>query len=295
MNTLKKFITAVIISTLGFAFTTSATPITSWNWEVNSAFSDFEPSTDVTGEINNAWWNAELTDDAPTILYWGCETKDCANETNANNEDKDISSLDVSSGSAGMLSGTNLENGDSVITASLTHKNNDIWGDSLLTATLSTKLFLIPSPNAAVDTGIPPILFEIVFKETPNDNDCVYDGVLGMPLCQNDIFVVDGFGIDTGGNVVFNPFTNTFNQQFGLGMYTYNIELMIDTLATLHDDICARVGDGAAGCIGVTTLEGNDNTFNVNMTITQVPEPSTILLMSLALFGIVASMRNKHI
>jgi len=297
MNTLKKILTALIISTLGFVFTAGATPITKWNWEVNSAFTSFIPGgPDVDGSTPNLLWGD------PTIISWGCQTSNCANEP----VDPLISSLDVSSGSDGLVSGIGLDNGVAALTATLIHRNNPIYGATLTEATLSTKLFLTPHPTPAFDTGIPPLLFDIVFKETQNDGSgCGYsDGDLDddlnpLPLCENDIFVVDSFGSDVDLDGVidaieYNAFNNTFNQQFGLGMYTYNIALMVDTLAPLADEVCARVGTGDPGCIGVTTFESEDNSFDVTMKVTQVPEPSTILLMSLALFGIVASMRTKQ-
>ncbi|MCJ8295043.1 MAG: PEP-CTERM sorting domain-containing protein [Colwellia sp.] len=270
MNTLKKFITAVSISLLSFTFTASATPIDMWDWEVDSAFTLF--SAGVIGSDDNHFW------DDPSKISWG-----------------DASSSLTLGGDDGHFDGENLANGASALTATLTHHNFIIFsGDLLTSATLSTKLQIAPAgfPLAGF---IPPLLFNIVFKETSNGATCSY----GVDLedfpeglhCEDDIFVIDTFG--TG--IDFNPFTNTFNQKFGLMGYTYNIELAIDSLAELADDVCARVGGGDPGCIGITTHEQQMNSFDVNMTITLVPEPSTILLMSLALFGIVASMRNKHI
>ena len=274
MNTLKKFITAVSISLLSFTFTASATPIDMWDWEVDSAFTLFSPDGvgEVIGSDDNHWWLD------PSKLSWG-----------------DNNSSLTLGGVNGHFEGEDLANDVSALTASLIHSNFIIFsGATLTSATLSTKLQLAPA-SFPLAGFIPPLLFNIVFKETSNGATCSY----GVDLedfpeglhCEDDIFVIDTFG--TG--IDFNPFTNTFNQKFGLMGYTYNIELAIDSLAELADDVCARVGGGDPGCIGITTHEQQMNSFDVNMTITLVPEPSTILLMSLALFGIVASMRNKHI
>ncbi|KGJ89701.1 THxN family PEP-CTERM protein [Colwellia psychrerythraea] len=286
MNTLKKVIIALTLSTLGFTFTSNATPITLWDWEVDSAFTSFIPGgPDVIGSTDNHHWLD------PTILTWGTPVGTFG------------SSLDVSSGSAGHVTGEDLANGASTITSSLTHNNFIITGSTLTSATLSTKLFLAPA-DIALSGAIPPLLFDIVFKETPNNGSgCIYSGDpeegTTLPLCENDIFVVDAFGTDIDENgiiegIEYNPFTNSFNQQFSLGAYTYNIGLSVDTLAQLDEVVCDRVAGADDDCIGVTTEENKANTFNVHMTITQVPEPSTILLMSLALFGIVANMRKKH-
>ena len=279
MNTLKKFITAVSLSLLSFTFTASATPIDMWDWEVDSYFSAFAPAG-VIGSEDNHWWDDELgfpADGAPSKLSWG-----------------NTSSSLTLGGDKGHYACEDLANDASALTASLTHHNFVITSGSTLTsATLSTKLQLAPADVPLFDF-IPPLLFNIVFTETYNLSGCSYEGDIingVLTHCEDDIFVIDTFG--TG--IDFNPFSNTFNQQFGIGEYTYNVALTVDQLAELPDAVCARVGDGSSGCVGVTTHENADTTFNVNMTLTQVPEPSTILLMSLALFGIVASMKNKHI
>ena len=278
MNTLKKFITALTLSTLGFAFTTSATPIyTEWDFIVDSAFTSFA-YTAGDGATNETMDNILLT--APTILAWGDQVSQ--------------SSLDISSGSLGNVTGDDLPSGTAVQTALLIHNNISIPDDSkfLDTATLSTLLQLVPA-----NTPFPaPVLgnalaFDILFKETLNT-----PGLCGGVPCGNDIFIMT---MPPG--VIFDGSEGTLNQQFSIFEHTYNIELkLVSTLngtglSVLHNDICDRVAGADADCIGLTTIEGQSNEFQVMMTITYVPEPSTILLLSLALFGIVASMKNKHI
>ena len=278
MNTLKKFITALTLSTLGFAFTTSATPIyTEWDFIVDSAFTSFA-YTAGDGATNETMDNILLT--APTILAWGDQVSQ--------------SSLDISSGSLGNITGDDLPSGTAVQTALLIHNNISIPDDSkfLDTATLSTLLQLVPA-----NAGFPPpvlgnaIAFDILFKETLNTG-----GLCGGVLCENDIFIMT---MPPG--VIFDGDEGTLNQQFSILEHTYNIELkLVSTdngtgLSVLHNDICDRVDGAGEDCIGLTTFEGQSNEFKVMMTITYVPEPSTILLLSLALFGIVASMKNKHI
>ncbi len=275
MNTLKKILLTLTFSTLGVAFTSNATPITSWDWEVDTAFTDYDPAADINASDTNTWWGD------PTFLSWGTEA----------NIFDEISSLDVSSGSSGNKSGTGLASGDWALTATLTHNNFIITGNSLSSAQLSTKLQIAPN-GMSLDDGLPALMFDILFEETPNAAPCTYGGIIP---CSNDIFVIDLFGAG-GDDIVFDPITGSFNQQFSIGQYTYNIAILVDTLAELHPDICARAGvQGGASCIGLTTVENQENAFDVNMRITQVPEPASILLLSLALLGIFASMRNKHI
>lgn len=261
MKILNKAITVLTLSTLGFTFTASAGPIvTAWDWVVDSAFTAFTPPTNanptlgVLGINDNAYWSA------PTTLIWG------------NNS----SSLALG-GVNGNSSGTNLANGALTQTTSLTHNNYIINGASLKTAILSTRLLLDPNPGILPFDIAPPALnFGITFLETNNDSSCE----VTSPTPCNDIFVIDA---------------DDFSQQFMFDGNNYNVELLISGLGVLSNDACGAV-NVANGCSGFTTVENKENTFTVDMRITAlpVPEPSSILLMGLALFGIAGTMRTKN-
>lgn len=280
MNTLKKIITALTLSTLGFMV--SASPIiTSWDFIVDSAFTaaTYTTGTGTPMETNNNFLFDAGGD--PTNLAWG---------SNANSQ----SSLDIGSGNNGTVSMNGLASGTAEETSRLVHNNIVIPGASsvLETATLSTLLQLSPA-----GWGFPPVdlantlAFDIFFKETPN-----IGGMCGGVPCENDIFIIT---MPTG--LTFNQGEGTLNEQFSILEHTYNTELkLVSTqngtgLSVLDNAICDRIPGAGNGCIGLTTFERQSNEFKVMMTITHVPEPSTILLLSLALFGIVASMRNKNI
>jgi hypothetical protein len=276
-STFQKILTGIAFSSLCVAFTSSATPITSWDFIVDTAFTS---AAYTTGTGTPTATNTNTLFNAPTTLSWGESVQ---------------SSLDVSSGNNGTVAGTGLASGTPVQTSLLTHNNIAIDGDSsvLLNATLSTVLQLVPNGVPLPLAVLPPALaFNVFFKETPNNSSCSY---IVVP-CSNDIFVMT---MPLG--VSFNAGTGTVNQQFTIGQYTYNTELKIvgttpgSGLAVLSDDICARVPGAGNGCIGLTTVEGLSNNFQTLMTISTIPEPTTILLLSLALFGIAASSRNKHI
>lgn len=264
MNPLKKIITALTLSTIGFAFSASAGPIiTAWDWQVDSAFTAYTPASAVTSSLTNA----ELG--APSKLSWG------------NNN----SSLQITGGDNGKFTGTNLANGALALTSILTHNNFVISGTTLATAKLSTKLQLDPYPQVGDFDIMPPALvFDINFLETNNDSSCE----VASPKPCNDIFVINA---------------SDFNQQFILDDYTYNVELLVSGLGMLTDAAC-QAADANIGCSGFTTVEDLSNSFDVNMRITalsdpridteQVAEPSSILLMSLALFGLVGGIRTKH-
>lgn len=282
MNTLKKIIATLTLSTLGCAFTATASPIiTEWDFIVNSAFTDAS-YTDGADDVNGP--NASLVNalfGQPTNLAWG--------------NTLDQSSLDISSGSLGLVSGEDLASGTETQTALLVHNNFTIPVDSqgLVTAVLSTLLQLYPANTAPGIGDYPPgdtgeaIAFNVFFKETPNVCN-------QTPTCANDIFV-----ITMPEGLIFDEGEGTLNQMFSIAEHTYNTELKLVAtdqgtgLAVLSDFACGLAG-AENGCIGLTTIEGQANEFQVMMTITYVPEPSTILLLSLAMFGIVGSMRNKH-
>lgn len=278
MNKLKKFLTALMLSTLGFSLSISASPIiTSWDFIVDSAFTD-SSYTDGTGTPHETDTNV-LFDD-PTNLSWG------------NQESQ--SSLDISSGTSGMVWQDGLLSGEEVQTALLVHNNITIpTGSSVLaTATLSTLLQLVPAGAGFLEPDTSNALnFDIFFKETLN-----IGGICGGVLCENDIFVIV---MPLG--VIFDQDEGTLSQQFTIEEHTYNTELrLVSTqngtgLSVLHNALCSQVPGAEDGCIGLTTFEAQSNEFQVMMTITHVPEPSTILLLSLALFGIAASVRNKHV
>lgn len=260
MKIFKKAITVLTLSTLGLTFTATAGPIvTAWDWVVDSAFTAFAPPTNANPTLGVLGTLDNVYWGAPTTLIWG----------------NNASSL-VLSGNNGNTTGIGLANGALAQTSSITHNNFVINGASLTSATLSTRLLLDPNPGALPFDITPPALtYNISFLETNNDSSCE---VLS-PIPCNDIFVIDG---------------SDFSQPFMYDGNTYNIELLISGLEVLSNTACTAAG-AANGCSGFTTVENASNTFAVNMRITAVPEPSTILLLSLAMFGIVMSVRSKRV
>lgn len=264
MNTVNNTITALILSTLGFSFSTSATIIDDWSWNVDSAFTSFDPGSSVTGSNNNGVWAA------PTKLTWGLSTGEGQ------------SFLEVAgSNGTGNSSGSIDTDGPAVGTSTLTHRNFPINGTTLTNAVLQSRLTLTPTTPAGGPLPDLDLLFQINFLETNNSGNCIVDSPVDNPC--NDIFVINPGG--------------PFNQMFILDDFIYNIKLIVDGLGPLSDDACSAVfNEPTSGCRGFTTIESEVNNFDVSMMITAraVPEPSTILLLGLAMFGIVASSRIKH-
>lgn len=268
MKALKKLITVLTLSTLGFAFTSNAALITNWDFNVDTAFTAFGPGA-VDGSNENAYWQTQ-PGEADTLLTWGTSTGDGR------------SSLEVAgSNGLGNSSGMVATDGLAVGTSTLIHTNFPITGDTLQDATLRSRLTL--TPNAPVGPARPPLnlAFDIKFLETLNQEPCVVNSIIP---CR-DIFVVSPGG--------------PFNQMFIVDDFSYNLELLVSGLGALSDEACSAAL-APSGCQGFTTIEGQTNRFDVSMKITSqpvvtsVPEPSSILLLSLAMFGIVASSRSKH-
>ncbi len=282
MNTLKKILIAIAFSALSVTFTSNATLIPAWDFIVDSAFtgSTYTAGTGIPIESNT---NTQFNQ--PTTLSWG----DQVDQSNL-----DISFNSIVPASNGNVSGTIITDGPANQTALLVHNNIAIPKESsvLETALLSTLLQIVPSgfpfPEPIIST---PISFNILFFETPNSG-----GTCGGVDCSNDIFL-----ITLPPSVIFDQGEGSLNEQFAIGQHTYNTELkLVSTLngsglAVLSDGICSRIDGVANGCIGLTTVEAKSNEFKVMMKVTLIPEPSSILLLSLALFGIFARMRNKHI
>jgi len=100
---------------------------------------------------------------------------------------------------------------------------------------------------------------------------------------------VDGVG--------FNFTDKTFYQDIQVAEHIYRATIKIEGLDLLLDPVCMEAV-GVTGCYGLTTPEGEESSFATSFSMSHlrsVPEPSSIFLLSLALFGIVSSMRNKHI
>ena len=289
MNTLKKFITALTLSALGFTFTANATPITEWGFIVDTFFTDSTHQEEYLALPTLGLFEELLPhpDGDPTKLRWG------------DKEDEDLRSyLDVSATGVdgwtdnGRVEGMIETNGAAVQTAELVHFNWPIPLASKLleTAELTTSLSLTYPGDGTVFP--PTLIFDILFRETVNTEPCDVPSDPDFGPCD-DIFII-GLSEDSG-EATIDPLTGDIIQFFSVDEYLYQITIVVGGIFPINDsDICGAVGAGNP-CVGLTTHERFSNGFAVMTDIRLVPEPSTVLLMSLALFGIVASMRNKHI
>lgn len=161
---------------------------------------------------------------------------------------------------------------------SLTHHNNRITGTSLTNATLTATLNLAAHTPASAGPGtLPPLSFNIGFKETPNQTPCAVPVSPGHPACD-DIFVLVG---------------SFLNQSFSYDSQQYFVNIFPTAggvLSVLPTNQCTAAGQ-PAGCFGFTTAEGQATTMAFGFTISTLPlsttvaEPSVLALAGLALFG----------
>lgn len=171
---------------------------------------------------------------------------------------------------------------------SLTHNNNIInsGSSSLLTAILENTVVL--DPLIPDDPAMPGMIipFSIAFTETPNATPCAADSPAGNPC--NDIFVL------TGGLL-----NQTFDYDDGSGLSTYFVNIFPTTGGVLSvlDDTACLAANQATGCLGFTTVEGQNTTLAFGFTISteplQIPEPGVLALLGLGLIGVFSLRRRQ--
>jgi hypothetical protein len=177
----------------------------------------------------------------------------------------------------------------------ITHHNNELTRPyATLTSTeIASTLTLKPNtPAGDGQFGPATIAFPVYFTETPNVEPCVAASPAGNPC--NDIFALDG---------------SAFNQSFVYDGTTYFVSIFpllgngIAAFPLLSDAQCAAAG-ASAGCVGFTTVEGQDTTVRFGFAITAepirvhdptpAPEPGVLALLGAALGAATLTRRRQR-
>ena len=261
--------------------TANAALIGQFGFRIESGFTAFQP-TGVTASEPNTY----LTTSSDVLPLQGggfVALPFAAADTRLDWGVDGTSGLDIDdqtgSGSFGKSVGNATTNGPAVTVNNLTHRNQEVLGDQLLTdATLFTVLFLEPGGiGASVEVPVPALVFEINFVETFNPT---IDNQLCGPTSGNcwDIFVLGSNqpGVDVT--------AGSFSQDFIIDEFVYNLTVFLPDLTALNATQCAAAG-AAAGCYGWTTTEGANTTETVALQITGRPVdvPPVLALMGLGL------------
>lgn len=240
----------------------AAPVITTWSYEVNNAFTEWDPSDGVVGSNPNSVLGGA------TRLEW------------PESFEGTPSALEVDS----VVTGNDLvTNGSSVSGAELRHFNNPIptnLQDEFLTSgKLSVRATLMPfDPVTGGSVGPIDTFFDFLFMETKNVSSC---GFPSNSVCD-DIFLMVLAG-DT-------------EQTFEFLDETYTLIFGSDQLTQLGAAECGLFNLDA-GCVGFKTTEGGLTEFGTTLSITgpavAVPEPGMLALFGTGLVALGVIRRRK--
>lgn len=249
---------SVLLFGLTSAVTAQAGPvITDWNYSLSAVWTAFAPAAPAV----------TLSGDGKTLSWGGGTAK---------------SSLVITDPADGIvktqITGDSPQPGTTAAGVTLTHNNFVINPPSLTAATLAVTLVLDAALPLDGDLsgpgGLPSLVYEITFAETPNETPCAAASPPGNPC--NDIFVQK---------------TGFLNQVLPWDGNDYFINIFPTTgglLSTLTDAECTAAG-AASGCFGFTTIEGQSNELAFGFTISsqrfgqEVPEPGILALLGIGL------------
>lgn len=282
---------AAVVSLAAVSSQASAALVTAWDWSVTTGFTGvtWEDRGPGSGNPANGITNAGTSTGAVGVYQDALTTSWGGDGNFAIGGNRSALTLNDGFAGGGTASSPPQALTDGVPvgpTSSVTHWNNPVRNelDFLKSATMTSTLNLTPAVPAGPGFALPSLVFTVDFKETNNGGSCAVPPGAGGP-CP-DIFVIAPGA--------------PFSQQFSLGQYTYEVEILalagpgLSSIVDLSDAACAAAG-ALSGCKGFTTEENAATKVEFGFQISQVPEPGTLSLVGLGLVGGAVLRRRKKV
>lgn len=291
-SSIKSLLAGLLVAASGYSLQASALPLEPFSFHQHSGFKvdGSLTSTDGASSGNDIRWYQFGSSPAPTpgdynTIAWGVPTINSGGLSGVdpigpgnNNSQTDFSGLRVIGYEGTIITGVDLGNGTSdwgnwVGISTVYHQNRTIGSQAftLSTAVIRSTLVFDHDPEGDIHSDINSV--GVSFTETLNSGVCP----LGDP---NNSDCDDIFRFNLG---TFAPLT------FAFGGHFYQVEFGLSNFVSSVTDF--------PNCPGFTctvwTAENVTSSFDVIARIRQVPEPATLLLVSLALIGVGFSVRRS--
>ncbi|MDX2368130.1 MAG: THxN family PEP-CTERM protein [Colwellia sp.] len=287
-------VTIALTAVLTSGFNVAGPIVTEWSFSSNATFTAASFGSG-SGSTNGG--TALPVEDYE--LSWGAVNGDFENPTGTASNNRSAMTIGVpgsltgggsATGDVKTVIGGGIPTGAEIgLGVNITHWNNPLSGAfaTLTGGTIFDTLTLTPKlPFVGSAVSAPDITFDFNFAETPNGGPCAS----GTPAPCGDLFGIFG--------------TPTLNLMFSYDANDYLASILLSDgqggaspLGALTDDQCTAISFGS-GCIGFLTSESQATTLQFAFAVStdpifDVPEPATLALFGLGVFGMGYCSRRK--